>query len=176
MRGSGVASASSIEAMVASGSYSTRTASAASQAASSVAAATAATGSPTKRTRSGQRACSSCDTGRMPKGMGRSLPVRKPSTPGTCSAAERSIAAIRACGTVERTRRRKHMRGKKRSSANRVTPVTLARPSTRRNGLPMREGSRSRAGSSGGRRAGSAIRAQKARVSRKLRFWDGGLR
>ncbi len=103
MRGSGVASASSIEAMVASGSYSTATASAAACAASSLAAATAATGSPTKRTLSGQRACSSWDTGRMPKGMGKSAPVRNPSTSGIAAAAARSMRAIRAWGTVERT-------------------------------------------------------------------------
>ncbi len=59
-----------------SGSYSTRTLKAASQAASSVTAATATTGSPTKRTLSGQSACSSCDTGRMPNGIGKSRPVR----------------------------------------------------------------------------------------------------
>ena len=54
------------------------------------------------------------------------------------AAAEKSIAVIRACGTVLRTRRRKHMRGNARSSAKRVTPVTLARPSTRRNAVPIR--------------------------------------
>src|SRR6185295_4630178 len=137
MRGSGVASASSMEEMVASGSYSTLTSSAASYAASSVTAATATTGSPTKRTRSGQRACSSCETGRMPKGIGRSLPVRYPRKPDTFSASETSIDWIKACGTRERTSLTWHMRGNARSSANLVAPVTLARPSTRRNGLSM---------------------------------------
>ena len=50
MRGSAVASASSMPEIVSSDSYSTSTASAASIAASSVVAATAATGSPTIRT------------------------------------------------------------------------------------------------------------------------------
>src|ERR1044072_1395089 len=66
---------------------------------------------------------------------------------------------INACGTVERTSRRKHIRGKERSSANFVVPVTLARPSTRRKGLPTMFGSREGMGSSSisGLRIGSAI-------------------
>src|SRR5580693_300292 len=171
----GVASASSMVAMVGSGSYSTRTRAAASAAASSETAATAATGSPTKRTLSGQRACSSWDTGRMPNGTGKSAPVRKPSTPGTRAAALVSTARIEACGTVERTRRRKAMRGKVRSSAKRVAPVTLARPSTRRKGLPMRFGSRPgassgarpgvRSGAASGARSGVASGARPGRRS-----------
>src|SRR3954451_23747101 len=157
MRGSGVAMASSIEEMVGSGSYSTFTLKAASQAASSVVAATAATGSPTKRTLSGQRACSSCETGRMPNGIGVSFPVRKPRKPGTFSASEKSIARIRACGCVERTSRTQAVRGKTRSSANLVAPVTLARPSTRRNGLPMMLVSRCGSSSSSGFSSGSAM-------------------
>src|SRR4051794_32874192 len=49
------------------------------------------------------------------------------------------------------------MRGKARSSANLVAPVTLARPSTRRNGLPMMLFSRCGASSGSGLRIGSAI-------------------
>src|SRR3954469_8330745 len=157
MRGSGVAIASSIEEIVGRGSYVTLTLSAASQAASSVVAATAATGSPTKRTLSGQRACSSCETGRMPNGIGVSLPVRKPRKPGTFSASEKSIARINACGCVERTSRTQAVRGKARSSANLVAPVTLARPSTRRNGLPMMLVSRCGSSSGSGFSSGSAM-------------------
>src|SRR5215210_2555096 len=61
-----------------------------------------------------------------------------------------SIETISAWGTCERTSRTWHMRGKLRSSANLVAPVTLARPSTRRNGLPMMRVSRLIPGSASG--------------------------
>src|SRR3954447_20232405 len=49
------------------------------------------------------------------------------------------------------------MRGKARSSANLVAPVTLARPSTRRNGLPIIFVSRCGSGSGSGFLSGSAM-------------------
>ena len=81
-------SASSTDSIGGSFSYSTTMRSQASAAVSSSMAATAATGSPTKRTRSGQSACSSCEMGRMPNGMGRSRPVSTATTPGYFSARE----------------------------------------------------------------------------------------
>src|SRR6266581_2108604 len=106
MRGDGFLIASSIERIGSSGSYSTRIAFMASNAMSSSRAATAATVSPTNRTLSGQRACSSWLTGRMPKGIGRSRPVSTASTPGIFAAFEVSIRTMRACGTGEPTTRR----------------------------------------------------------------------
>src|SRR5688572_10124325 len=44
--------------------------------------------------------------------------------------------SINACGCGLRSIRRCSMRGSTTSSAKRVWPVTLARPSTRRHGLP----------------------------------------
>jgi hypothetical protein len=126
------ATPSSIEPMGASGSYATRIKSSASNAASSSTAATAATGSPTKRTRSVQSACSSCETGRMPNGVGSSFPVAIATTPGAASAAETSMERMRACATFERRSLQWSIRGRTRSSAKRVCPVTLAAPSTRR--------------------------------------------
>ena len=97
-RGAGFSSASSIDITVSSGSYATRMAFIASKAVSSSTAATAATGSPTNRTLSGQRACSSWLTGRMPNGIGRSRPVSTANTPGMDSAFEVSMPRMRACG------------------------------------------------------------------------------
>src|SRR5438132_969430 len=68
----------------------------ASSAVSSSRAATAATGSPTKRTLSRASACSSWLTGRMPKGMGSSLPTRVARTPGCAAARETSPARVLA--------------------------------------------------------------------------------
>src|SRR5437764_2188597 len=109
---------------------------AASSAINSSVATTAATGAPTKRTLSRHSACSSCETGRMPKGTGKSLPVRTARTPSTASALETSMAAMRACGTVERESLRYSMPGIAKSSAKRVSPVTLPSASTRRSGFP----------------------------------------
>src|SRR5512137_2023094 len=136
MRASGFERASSGEAMVASGSYRTSTRRAASSAESSSTATTAATGSPTNRTLSAQRACSSCETGRIPKATGKSTPVRTARTPSADRAAVESTPRMRACGTVERTSFMCCMPGKERSSANRVSPVTFPRASMRRSGLP----------------------------------------
>src|SRR5580765_6773468 len=111
--------------------------SSAAVAVSSVVAATAATGSPMKRTFSTHSACSSCETGRIPNGIGRSRPVRTACTPSSCFAAVTSIEAIRACGSVLRSSLQYSMRGKKRSSANRVAPVTFATASTLRSALPI---------------------------------------
>src|SRR5262245_12375580 len=137
MRGSGVFSASSGEYTAFSGSYSTRTFIAASNAASSLVAATAATGSPTNRTRSIASACSSCETGRIPKGTGIALPRRTATTPGTRSASLVSTRTILACATWLRWSFAKSMRGSARSSANRVAPAHFASPSTLRGDLPI---------------------------------------
>src|SRR3989449_1826596 len=138
MRGSGVSTASSADAMAASGSYSPTIRSSAAVAISSLLAATAATGSPTNRTLSSARACSSWLTGRMPKGIGRSRPVSTACTPSSARARETSMRRMRACGWVERSTLANSMRGRNRSSANLVTPVTFAVASTLRNAFPMR--------------------------------------
>src|SRR5215471_12987070 len=44
---------------------------------------------------------------------------------------------MRACGCGERKSLQCAMRGREMSSANRVCPVTFARPSTRRRGTPI---------------------------------------
>src|SRR5688572_20053094 len=72
----------------------------------------------------------------MPKVTGKSLPVRTRWTPGKEAALEESIEIILACGCGLRSSRMCSIRGSTMSSANRVWPVTLARPSTRRRGLP----------------------------------------
>src|SRR3989338_7667947 len=136
MRGDGVAIACSIDITGSSGSYSTSMAFMASKAVSSSAAATAATGSPTKRTRSRQSACSSWLTGRMPNGIGRSLPVRTAKTPGIFAAFEVSTLTMRACGTGARRSLQDSMRGRTMSSANFVTPAHFDNPSTLRTGDP----------------------------------------
>src|SRR6185503_487072 len=64
---------------------------------------------------------------------------------------------MRAWGTVARTTRRYAMRAKSRSSAKSVRPVTLARPSTRRNGVPMTRPGRSSGRGAGLLRTGSAM-------------------
>src|SRR5438132_9557692 len=110
--------------------------SSAAVATSSLIAATAATGSPTNRTLPCARACSSWLTGRMPKGIGRSLPVSTACTPGRARAREASMARMRACAWVERSSLANSMRGRNRSSANFVAPVTLAVASTLRRALP----------------------------------------
>src|SRR2546425_7031910 len=111
--------------------------SSAAVAVSSVVAATAATGSPMKRTLSTQSACSSCETGRIPNGIGRSGPVSTACTPSSCLAAVTSIETMRACGSVLRSNLQYSMRGNARSSANRVAPVTFATASTFRSAFPM---------------------------------------
>src|SRR5713226_2467571 len=108
----------------------------AASAVSSSRAATAATGSPTKRTLSRQSACSSWLTGRIPKGMGNSEPTSVASTPGWPAARETSMERMRACGCGERSSRAKAMRGRTRSSAKTVCPVTLAAASTLTSGWP----------------------------------------
>src|SRR2546426_8452613 len=111
--------------------------SSAAVAVSSVVAATAATGSPMKRTLSTQRVCSSCETGRIPNGIGRSGPVSTACTPSSCFARVTSIDTMRAWGWVLRSSLQYSMRGKARSSANRVAPVTFATASTFRIALPI---------------------------------------
>src|SRR5438552_4831693 len=108
----------------------------ASKAASSSSAATAATGSPMNRTLSRQRACSSWLTGRMPTGIGRSLPVRTATTPGIRAAFEASMRTMRACGSGARWILQKSIRGRTMSSANFTRPAHLASPSTFRTGRP----------------------------------------
>src|SRR2546422_1167677 len=104
---------------------------------SSVVAATAATGSPMKRTLSTQRVCSSCETGRIPNGIGRSGPVSTACTPSSCFARVTSIETMRACGSVLRSSLQYSMRGNARSSAKRVAPVTFSTASTFRSAFPM---------------------------------------
>src|SRR2546422_7736014 len=111
--------------------------SSAAVAVSSLVAATAATGSPIKRTLSRHSACSSWETGRIPNGIGRSRPVRTACTPPSRCAAVVSIDVMRACGSVLRSSLQYSMRGKARSSANRVAPVTFATASTFRSALPI---------------------------------------
>src|SRR5438309_9358169 len=137
MRGSGWATASSASGTARSGSYSTMIKSRAAVATSSLIAATAATGSPTKRTLSGASACSSWLTGRMPKGMGRSFPVRTAFTPASRSALAVSIVTIFACGCGLRSSLAYSIRGKNKSSAKIVAPVTFAVASILRRALPI---------------------------------------
>src|SRR2546423_116215 len=137
MRGWGGATAASAESNAWSGSYTTLMRSRAAVAVSSVVAATAATGSPMKRTLSTQRVCSSCETGRIPNGIGRSGPVSTAWTPSSCFAAVTSIETMRACGSVLRSNLQYSIRGNARSSANFVTPVTFATASTLRSAFPM---------------------------------------
>src|SRR3989454_1427843 len=137
MRGSGWATASSASGTARSGSYSTMIKSRAAVATSSLIAATAATGSPTKRTLSGASACSSWLTGRMPKGMGRSFPVSTAFPPASRSALVVSILTIFACGCGLRSSLAYSIRGKNKSSAKIVAPVTFAVASIFRRALPM---------------------------------------
>src|SRR5439155_9054398 len=90
-----------------------------------------------KRTLSTQRVCSSCETGRIPNGIGRSGPVSTACTPSSCFARVTSIETMRACGWVLRNSLQYSMRGNARSSANFVAPVTLATASTLRMAFPM---------------------------------------
>src|SRR5207248_2634239 len=136
MRGSGCATASSASVIGRSGSYFTSIRSSAAVAISSLTAATAATGSPTKRTLSRARACSSWLTGRIPKGIGRSFPVSTAFTPGKAWARDASIRVMRAWAWGLRSSLAYSMRGRKRSSANRVAPVTFAVASTFRSAFP----------------------------------------
>src|ERR1041385_360884 len=89
------------------------------------------------RTFSTQSACSSCETGRIPNGIGRSCPVSTAITPSSFVAAAVSIETMRAWGCVLRSSLQKSMRGNARSSAKRVAPVTFATASTFRSALPM---------------------------------------
>src|SRR5882724_3175463 len=73
----------------------------------------------------------------MPKVTGKSLPVSTRWTPGCARARETSIDSMVACGMGDRSSLQCTMRGSITSSAKRVRPVTLARPSTRRRGLPI---------------------------------------
>src|SRR5438270_4648536 len=136
MRGSGCVIASSASVIGRSDSYRTSMRSSAAVAISSLAAAMPATGSPTNRTLSIARACSSWLTGRMPNGIGRSLPVSTAFTPGSALACDVSMPVMRAWGWGLRSSLAYSMRGKNRSSANLVAPVTLAVASTLRIAFP----------------------------------------
>src|SRR3979409_498594 len=72
----------------------------------------------------------------MPNVTGKSLPVSTRCTPGCFCAFSVLISFIRACACGERKSFMCSMRGSTMSSAKRVWPVTLARPSTRRRALP----------------------------------------
>src|SRR3977135_1645105 len=71
----------------------------------------------------------------MPNGIGRSFPVSTAFTPGSAPAPGGSMAGSGG-GWGLRSILAKSIRGKNRSSANRVTPVTLAVASTLRWALP----------------------------------------
>src|SRR5207237_7644075 len=126
----------------------------AAAAVSSLVAATAAPGAPTKRTLSSASACSSWLTGRMPKGIGRSLPVSTAFTPGRPAAFAVSMRTMRACGCGLRSSFAYSIRGRKRSSANFVTPATLAVASTLRWAFPT---TRRADGRTGGRADGGSV-------------------
>src|SRR5882762_10656276 len=72
----------------------------------------------------------------MPNGIGRSFPVSTVFTPGSPAARDVSIERMRAWGWGLRSSLAKSMRGRNRSSAKRVTPVTFAVASTLRWALP----------------------------------------
>src|SRR6267378_6168961 len=72
----------------------------------------------------------------MPNGIGRAFPVSTVFTPGSPAARDVSIERMRAWGWGLRSSLAKSMRGRNRSSANRVTPVTFAVASTLRWALP----------------------------------------
>src|SRR2546422_7166576 len=136
MRGSGCSTASRWSLIGRNGSYSTAIRSRAAVATSSLTAATPATGSPTKRALSSANACSSWLTGRIPNGIGRSFPVSTALTPGRATARVASIRTIRACGCGLRSSLQYNMRGRDRSSANLVVPITFAVASTLRSAFP----------------------------------------
>src|SRR4051794_38621935 len=73
----------------------------------------------------------------MPNEAGKSWPVSTRCTPAYAAARETSTDSMSACGWGERSIFMCSMRGSTTSSAKRVRPVTLARPSTRRRGLPI---------------------------------------
>src|SRR5262249_30671463 len=116
-----------------------------SSAVSSSSAATAVTASPTNRTLSRARACSSWLTGRISNGIGSSLPTSVARTPGYAAARLVSIRRMRAWGCGERRSFANAMRGRTRSSAKTVWPVTLAAASTLASGFPTTCSSRSSA-------------------------------
>src|SRR6266566_4924729 len=72
----------------------------------------------------------------MPNGIGRFLPVSTAFTPGSARAFDGAMPVIRAWGWGLRSSLAYSMRGRNRSSANRVAPVTLAVASTLRIALP----------------------------------------
>src|SRR2546422_7591083 len=72
----------------------------------------------------------------MPKGIGRSFPVSTAFTPDALAARAVSIERMRAWGWGLRSSLAKSIRGRNRSSANRVTPVTFAVASTLRWAFP----------------------------------------
>src|SRR6188508_2477615 len=75
--------------------------------------------------------------------MGKSAPVTTAWTPGRAAAREVSIRTMRACGWGLRSSLHQSIRGRIRSSAKRVWPVTLATPSIRGSGVPTTWKSRS---------------------------------
>src|SRR5438132_790358 len=157
MRGSGCAIASSASVIGRSDSYRTSMRSSAAVAISSLAAATPATGSPTNRTLSSAKACSSWLTGRMPNGNGRTLPVSPAFQHGSARVCDMSMPVMRAWGCGLRSSLAYNMRGRNRSSANLVTPVTLAVASTLRIAFPTTR-----------RAAGCFLRVPIQRLPRRL--------
>src|SRR5688500_6410846 len=74
----------------------------------------------------------------MPYEIGRSLPPKTATTPGSARALEKSMLLIIAWGRWLRRILQANMRGKTMSSANFVCPTHLARASTLRKGLPTK--------------------------------------
>src|SRR5437588_11433948 len=79
----------------------------------------------------------------MPKAIGRSLPVSTPFTPASPAAGEESMETMRAWAWGLRSSFAYSIRGRNRSSANFVAPVTLAVASTLRSALPTTRSSAS---------------------------------
>src|ERR1051325_1884281 len=96
--------------------------------------------------------------------MGRSLPVSTAFTPGSAAACDASIDTMRAWGCGLRSSFAYSIRGRNRSSANFVAPVTLAVASTLRSALPTT--AKAAVGRSGGR----AVRLLPDAIQR-LRLW-----
>src|SRR5437868_2792648 len=91
------------------------------------------------RTLSTARACSSCPTGRIPYGVGASLPVTTATTPSNFSARRVSMCLMRAWGKGECRILPTSMPGMVRSSVYLPAPVVLPAASTMAMGFPIIE-------------------------------------
>ena len=125
---------------VGSGSYSTRTDSAASTACALESATTTTMGSPTKRTTPsasiGRANVSGTSSASFIGGSPRSVPVNTQLTPGIPRASSREMLRTRACAMKERTKTAWSAPSAGTSSKNRAAPVMRAGSSTRRTECP----------------------------------------